>query len=91
MTKSIALYCGEKGYPIRCNSVHPGVIETAMIEKAGAQTGDVEAFRRQMIATHPIGRLGRPEEIAAMVAFLSSDEIAFATGAAFVVDGGLSL
>ncbi|SFS09450.1 SDR family oxidoreductase [Sphingomonas jatrophae] len=91
MTKSIALHCGEKGYAIRCNAVHPGVIEGPMIEKAGAQTGDVAAFRAGLVKTHPIGHLGEPADIAAMVAFLVSDEAAFATGASFVVDGGLTL
>lgn len=91
MTKSIALYCGEKGYPIRCNTVHPGAIESPMIEKAGLQTGDVDAFRADLIKTHPIGHLGQPEDIASMVAFLVSDEAGFATGASFVVDGGLTL
>ena len=91
MTKSIALYCGEKGYPIRCNSVHPGVIDSPMVAKAAAQTDDPEAFRRQLVSTHPIGHLGEPGDIAAMVAFLASDESKFSTGAAFVVDGGLTL
>lgn len=91
MTKSIALYCGERKYPIRCNAVHPGAIDSPMTVKAGAQTGDIEAFRAQLIATHPIGHLGVPEDIAAMVAFLASDEAGFATGGTFVVDGGLTL
>ena len=91
MTKSIALYCGEQGYAIRVNAVHPGAIETPMIAKAGVQSGDVDAFRAGLIATHPIGHLGRADDIAATVAFLASAESTFTTGASFVVDGGLTL
>lgn len=91
MTKSIALHCGEQGYAIRCNAVHPGAIESEMIEKAAAQTGDPAAFRAQMVATHPIGHLGSPADIASIVAYLASDESGFATGASFVIDGGLTL
>ena len=56
-----------------------------------AQLDDPAAFMSGWVARHPIGRLGKPEEIAAMAVFLASDESAFATGAEFVVDGGSSL
>jgi NAD(P)-dependent dehydrogenase (short-subunit alcohol dehydrogenase family) len=70
---------------IRVNAVHPGGVETPMaVECLG---DDVEA-RRALIATHPMGRIGEPEEIAAGVLFLASDEASFVTGATLVIDGG---
>jgi cyclopentanol dehydrogenase len=70
---------------IRVNAVHPGGVETPMaVECLG---DDVEA-RRALVATHPIGRIGEPEEIAAGVLFLASDEASFVTGATLVIDGG---
>lgn len=91
LTKSVALHYAAKGYGIRCNSVHPGAIHTSMIDKVMAQVDDPEALYAGFVATHPIGRLGKPEEISAIVLYLASDESAFATGAEFRVDGGSSL
>jgi NAD(P)-dependent dehydrogenase (short-subunit alcohol dehydrogenase family) len=91
LTKSAALHYTAKGYPIRCNSVHPGVINTPMLEKVMAEVEDGDALHAGFVATHPIGRLGRPAEISAMVLLLASDECAFATGAEFRIDGGASL
>ncbi len=95
-TKSTALECARKGYRIRVNSIHPGVIDTDM----GAQTfaarahnfgnNDVEAARRVALLTHPIGRLGLPNDIAKGIVFLASDDAGFMTGAGLVVDGGLT-
>jgi 3(or 17)beta-hydroxysteroid dehydrogenase len=88
MTKSIALHCAENGYGIRCNSVHPGAIRTAIIDKVLAQVDDPEATLAGFEAAHPVGHLGHPDDISAIVAYLASDESRFATGAAFSVDGG---
>jgi NAD(P)-dependent dehydrogenase (short-subunit alcohol dehydrogenase family) len=95
-TKSAALEFARKGYRIRVNSIHPGVIETDM----GAQTfvsraqrmgtNDVEAARQLSLSTHPIGRLGTPTDIANGIVFLASDEAGFMTGAGLVVDGGMT-
>jgi NAD(P)-dependent dehydrogenase (short-subunit alcohol dehydrogenase family) len=95
-TKSCALNFGRKGLRIRVNSIHPGVIETDM----GAQTfatrarytgtNDVEAARKTALGTHPIGRLGVPEDIALGIVFLASDDAGFMTGSGMVVDGGLT-
>lgn len=90
MTKSIALHCADRGYNIRCNSVHPGAIRTAIIDKVLAQVADPAATLASFEAAHPLGHLGSPEDIAAIVAYLCSDESSFATGAAFSVDGGAS-
>lgn len=91
MTKSCALHFAEKGYGIRCNSIHPGAIHTPIIDKVLAQSDDPDALYRSFVDVHPVKRLGKPEEIAAMAVFLASDESAFATGAEFRVDGGASI
>jgi len=88
MTKSIALHCAESGYGIRCNSVHPGAIRTAIIDKVLAQVDNPEETLAGFEAAHPIGHLGHPDDVSAIVAYLASDESRFATGAAFSIDGG---
>ena len=95
-TKSTALEFARKGYRIRVNSIHPGVIQTDMGEQTFAArarnmgTNDVEASRRIALASHPIGRLGVPNDIAKGIVFLASDDAGFMTGAGLVVDGGLT-
>ncbi len=77
LTKTTALGWAKAG--VRVNSVHPGYIDTPILG---------ETDRGLLIGATPMGRLGRPEEIAATIAFLASDEASFATGAEFVIDGG---
>jgi NAD(P)-dependent dehydrogenase (short-subunit alcohol dehydrogenase family) len=95
-TKSAALEFARKGYRVRVNSIHPGVIQTDMGDQTFVSrarnlgTNDVEAARRTARAAHPIGRLGTPEDIAKGIVFLASDDAAFMTGAGLVVDGGLT-
>lgn len=91
MTKSVALHCAVRRYGIRCNAILPGLIQTPIQDKVLAQTEDPEAVFASWVSGHPIGRLGKPEEIAAMAVYLASDESAFTTGADFCVDGGSSL
>ena len=91
LTKSAALHYAKSGYGIRCNSVHPGAIRTAMLEKVMAQVDDPKALYDGWVSTHPIGRLGLPEEIAAIALYLAGDESGFATGGEFVIDGGASI
>lgn len=91
MTKSVALHYAHAGYGMRCNSVHPGVIRTPILDKVLAQSDDPDALFAQWVKGHPIGRIGRPDEVAALCLYLASDESAFATGAEFVLDGGSSL
>src|SRR3954470_22424016 len=94
-TKSTALEFARKGYKIRVNSIHPGVIQTDMGEQTFAArarnsgSNDVEAARRIAMTTHPIGRLGTPNDIAKGIVFLASDDAGFMTGAGVVVDGGV--
>jgi 3alpha(or 20beta)-hydroxysteroid dehydrogenase len=82
LTKSAALELGKAG--IRVNSVHPGGVRTPMTDPDG--TG--AAVQPQRFAAQPIPRIGRPEEIAALVLFLASDESSYSTGSEFVADGG---
>ena len=95
-TKSAALEFARKGYRIRVNSIHPGVIQTDMGDQTfvsrarNLATNDVDAVREMARKTHPIGRLGVPEDIAKGILYLASDDSAFMTGAGLVVDGGLT-
>jgi 2-keto-3-deoxy-L-fuconate dehydrogenase len=76
---------------IRCNCICPGTVETPSLEERIRAQGDVESARRAFVARQPMGRLGRPEEIAALAVWLASDESAFVTGTAVSIDGGWSL
>lgn len=88
MTKAVAVHCGEQGYNIRCNSIHPGYIWTPQTQNYLAGLGKLEEERTKVLSRHPIGRLGNPSDIANMVLYLASDESSFVTGAEMVVDGG---
>lgn len=88
LTKSVALYCAKQGYPIRCNSVHPGGIDTPMVRSYFAARRDPEAEKSAWLRQSPIGRLGRAEEIASLILYLASDEASFVTGSEFTIDGG---
>ena len=88
LTKAVAVHCAEQAYGIRCNSIHPGYIWTPQTENYLAGLGRLEAERAKALARHPIGRLGRPDDIAYMVLYLASDESTFVTGTEMVVDGG---
>jgi NAD(P)-dependent dehydrogenase (short-subunit alcohol dehydrogenase family) len=81
LTKNIALHWAREG--VRVNSVHPGFIQTHLLDQA---TGT--PFEQMMIDLTPMGRIGKPEEIASVVAFLASDDASFMTGAEVFVDGG---
>jgi NAD(P)-dependent dehydrogenase (short-subunit alcohol dehydrogenase family) len=79
---------------IRVNSVSPGSIRTPILERAAfvadGKNADVEAVFRRFGEAHPLGRIGEPEEVAELVAFLCSDKAKFCTGADYKVDGGLT-
>ena len=95
-TKSAAVECALQGYGIRVNSVHPGVIDTPLVDAAWKGWTDVgfganeEETRQAVLALHPIGRLGQPSDIARAILYLASDDSSFVTGAELVVDGGLT-
>jgi NAD(P)-dependent dehydrogenase (short-subunit alcohol dehydrogenase family) len=87
LTKNMAIDYGRPG--IRVNCICPGFIETPMMR--GIMDVVTDEFRSQYLSAHKLGRFGQPEEIAAAVAFLASDEAAFVTGANLLVDGGYLL
>lgn len=89
MTRSIALDFVGDG--IRCNSISPGTVDTPSLAVRVQASADPEKTRAEMIARQPMGRLGRPREIAAAAVLLASDESAFMTGADIVIDGGCAL
>lgn len=86
LTKSIAVDFVKQG--IRCNAICPGTVETPSLGERIRALGNEEEGRKAFIARQPMGRLGRPEEIAALALYLASDESAFVTGQEFIIDGG---
>jgi len=75
---------------IRVNVVSPGLIETPLVDKLGLSQDEVEAFGAQIVQQTPLGRLGKPEEVASTVAFLASNDASYFTGANLFVDGGMN-
>ena len=90
LTKNVAMHCARMKYGIRCNSVHPGYIDTPMIAPRLSGTIDNMTGRQWLEELHPLGRLGHADEVANMILFLLSDESSFSTGSEFVCDGGLT-
>ncbi len=87
-TKSVAIDYIRRG--IRCNAICPGTVESPSLEERIAAAGDPEKARRDFIARQPMGRIGTAEEIAALAVYLASDESAYMTGTAVVIDGGIT-
>ncbi len=88
-TKSAAMYCAKMGYGIRVNSVHPTFIETPMVDAMVEGAEDAARAKKALAKSIPLGRLGEPEDVAAAVAYLASDDAKFVTGTELLVDGGL--
>ena len=86
LTKSMAIDHGHEN--IRVNAICPSFVETELTAAVLSKASDPEAVRRERTAAHPIGRLGRPEDIAGMAVYLASDESSWVTGAILPVDGG---
>jgi NAD(P)-dependent dehydrogenase (short-subunit alcohol dehydrogenase family) len=86
MTRQLAVEYAARG--VRVNCVCPGTVDTVVLRTAMRMSADPQGFLDMLIAGHPIGRIGRADEIAAAVAFLASDEASFITGAILPVDGG---
>jgi 3(or 17)beta-hydroxysteroid dehydrogenase len=89
-TKALAMECAAARNNIRVNSVHPGYVETAMVQGHIAAGADPERTRKHLERLHPIGRMGQAEEIARGILYLAGDESSFMTGAELVLDGGLT-
>jgi 2-keto-3-deoxy-L-fuconate dehydrogenase len=93
MTRSVATDYVARG--IRCNCLCPGTVETPSLDERiaanAAAAGSIDAARAAFVARQPMGRLGTPEEIAALAVYLSGDDAQFITGQAVVIDGGLTL
>ncbi len=87
LTRSIAV---DHGPAIRCNAIAPGWIMTDMADAAFAVADDPAAAQRDALRRHPAGRFGEPGDIAALAAWLASDEAAFATGQVYTLDGGMT-
>lgn len=89
-SKSVALWCAQQGLNIRCNSVHPAAILTPMWEPMlGTTPQERETAMRALTADTPLKRFGTSEEVAAMAAYLASDESSYVTGSEFHIDGGI--
>ncbi|MCG5241541.1 SDR family oxidoreductase [Azospirillum doebereinerae] len=86
LTKSVAADTVARG--IRCNAICPGTVESPSLEERLRAQGDYEATRAAFVARQPVGRFGKPEEIAELVVYLASDAAAYTTGAIHVIDGG---
>jgi len=88
-TKSVALWCAQQGWAIRCNSLHPAAILTEMWEPMLGDGSDRESRIAALVADTPLRRFGTVDEVAAMALLLASDEAGYVTGAEFSIDGGL--
>lgn len=91
LSKSVALYCAKMGWNIRCNSIHPTFVDTPILDGIGKNAGlDKEVVMGKLARQIPLGRVGKPQEIADGVLFLASDESSFMTAAELRLDGGIS-
>ena len=90
LSKSVALHCAQRGYGIRCNSVHPSFIATPMVDAMITGAADPAKMRHLLEKAAPLGHLGEPSDVAFLVLYLASDESRFVTGAELVIDGGLT-
>jgi len=88
-TKTVALYCAEQGWKIRCNSIHPAAILTPMWDPMLGNGVDRDARMQAIVKDTPLRRFGTVEEVAALAVFLASDEATYMTGTELTLDGGL--
>lgn len=87
LAKSAAVHCGQKGYAIRVNAILPGVVETPLIQQIMNAQPDPAAARAMYEGMAPMNRLAQLNEVAGLVAYLSSDEAGFISGAEYAIDG----
>ena len=89
MTRCVALEVA--GHGVRVNSVNPGVIVTEIFQRSGMTDHQTAMYMEQSKALHPLGRPGQPEEVAASIVFLASQQASFITGQTLAIDGGRSV
>jgi 3(or 17)beta-hydroxysteroid dehydrogenase len=90
LTKSVALYGARFKPPVRCNAVCPAFVEGPMVDEIASGTKDPGTVKNKLALDIPLGRLGEPEEVAALCVYLLSDASSFITGADVPIDGGLT-
>jgi 2-keto-3-deoxy-L-fuconate dehydrogenase len=88
LTKAIAIDFIRRG--IRCNAICPATVQSPSLDQRMAAHGDVEKAYTEFVARQPMGRIGRPEEVAALAVYLASDESSFTTGQIHIIDGGFA-
>lgn len=88
-TKSVALFCAENGYKIRCNSIHPAAIMTPMWDAMLGEGPQREKFIKSIEAGIPLGHFGKPDDVAYGALYLASDESLYVTGIELTIDGGI--
>ena len=88
-TKSVALYCADQGYSVRCNSIHPGAIYTPMWDAMLGEGEQREAELKEVSLGVPMGRMGEPSDVAYAALYLASDESKYVTGIELNIDGGI--
>jgi 2-keto-3-deoxy-L-fuconate dehydrogenase len=89
LTKAIAADFIGRG--IRCNAICPGTVQSPSLDERIAAQGNIEKVRSEFVSRQPMGRIGRPEEIASLAVYLASDESSYTTGQIHIIDGGFSL
>ena len=88
LTKSVALHCAQRGYPIRCISIHPTFVDSEMLDPVAAAAGVTrQVLTGAMAKLVPMGRVATPDDVASAVLFAASDEASMISGSAIIVDG----
>lgn len=90
LTKSVAVYCAQEQYPVRCNSVHPAIADTPLLKRFFEEAGDEQVARKALAADNPLGKILEPDDVAYAILYLASDEARMVNGAELVIDGGMT-